>query len=422
MTENDNPIKDEASKTDASPKKPSEAANKNTAKSELKKKPAPSNWSKRVLIVFVIFFVGAAAAIYFMPVLKERLPFVANWIGENDPSGLAAVNAEMNNQQLEIDALSQKLTALEFSLGQLSSAGPTTLGADIEERLKLLEERMDAIPTETREIASSSPQDTSQSGRIDMLLSRMSQLEASFIPLSKNMIDAAQAEKERQALQNENASFSDKLSNIESRLESVEKIAAKDNSGILVNLKVGELKRKLLSGQPYQAELGALRNLVSKTSLTENLKITEALDYLSQSSAMGIPTPDQLSRQFDQLLPTLLGAEGIDENASWWQNTLNSIKNMITVRRTDQFSPADEGLDSLIARIERWLSSRDLRPIIDLMETLPAEMQQLLADWRSALERWLQSEDAIYDLETEVAESYLVDAPATPEVPAEAQL
>ena len=177
--------------------------------------------------------------------------------------------------------------------------------------------------------------DASQSNRIDMLLSRMSQLEASFIPLSKNMFDGAQAQKEREALQKDALNLNEKLALLENRLATVETQAARDNTGLLLNLKIAELKKKVVSGEVYEKELETVRTLIETGSLKANNIMLAAIEELEKTAQAGLVTPDQLKRSFNGFIPDLISASNIDTSASWWQNTLNKLQNMISVRRTE---------------------------------------------------------------------------------------
>ncbi len=410
-TEDKNPPEKVTVKPSSVKKEPT-AANSNKDNKKKTTGPTQPNWALRVLTVLLIFLTGAAASIYFMPSIKERLPFVANWIGEADNAELATLTQRVDAQQLQINTLTQQSTSLRNQLANVSTSPAT--GSDID--IAAIEARI----TSLEEISQSGPElaeeqtpavDTSQSARIDMLLSRMSQLEASFVPLSKNMVDAAQAEKERQSLQAENTTLSTKITDIESRLATVENIAAKDNAGLMINLKVAELKRKLISGQAYNQELEQLQNLIANSAHATNEKINAAIAHLSQNAMAGIETPSQLSNRFNELIPSLIASANIDEGGSWWQTTLNRLQNMITVRRTDNMSALEEGVDGMIAQIERWLQSEDLRSILAILETIPGAVQEMLQDWKADIENWLESQDAINDLETTVADVYLVNTP-----------
>lgn len=370
------------------------------------KNPSAVNWPLRMLMVLLLLIVGAGTSIYFMPALKERLPFVANWIGENEASGIAGVNQTLADQQQQIENLVRKSADQELALSQLSSEPRSVAGEGFERRLQTLEGMIE-IDAQNSSDQNATSQDTSQAARIDMLLSRMSQLEASFVPLSKNMLDTITAEKDRQELRSENIVVSGKISDLEARLTQVETIAAKDNTGLLLNLKIADLKRKLKSGTSYENELAAITDMVEKSTLKANARITNALSYLSDRAAEGVTTPDQLRKNFNELIPDILKQGNLTVDASWWETTLNTIKSMVTVRKTDGTSFNNAGLDGLIATIEQWLAGDDFKSVLDNLSALPDVVQLLLEEWKVEIERWSKSDDALNDLESIAAEDYL---------------
>ncbi len=371
-----------------------------------KKKEASSmtpNYALRVLLLLLLFLSGLITGIYFLPALQERLPFIAEWVGENDNTTLAGLNGKILEQQSAINDLTKIAADQERRLNQLSSSQNATLSDDIERRIGLLEENL-SIDTQEN-----TPNfDASQSNRIDMLLSRMSQLEASFIPLSKNMIDGAQAQKEREALQKDALNLNEKLALLENRLATVETQAARDNTGLLLNLKIAELKKKVVSGEVYEKELETVRTLIEAGSLKANNIMLSAIEELEKTAQAGLVTPDQLKRSFNGFIPELISASNMDTSASWWQNTLSKLQNMISVRRTETSTADNKSLDGLINDIESWLNTADFNSILQVVDTLPTALQELLTDWKTDVENWINGEEAIETLESTAAESYLV--------------
>ena len=371
-----------------------------------KKKEASSktpNYALRVLLLLLLFLSGLITGIYFLPALQERLPFIAEWVGENDNTTLAELNGKISEQQSAINDLTKIAADQERRLNQLSSSQNATLSDDIERRIGLLEENL-SIDTQEN-----TPNfNASQSNRIDMLLSRMSQLEASFIPLSKNMFDGAQAQKEREALQKDALNLNEKLALLENRLATVETQAARDNTGLLLNLKIAELKKKVVSGEVYEKELETVRTLIETGSLKANNIMLAAIEELEKTAQAGLVTPDQLKRSFNGFIPDLISASNIDTSASWWQNTLSKLQNMISVRRTETSTADNKSLDGMINDIESWLNTADFNSILQVVDTLPTALQELLTDWKADVENWINGEEAIETLESTAAESYLV--------------
>ena len=156
-----------------------------TIKATGPKKPGQVNWAMRVLLLLIIFLLGAGATLYFLPVLKERIPLLAQWVGSapsNDPAFAQ-----------EIDKLERRVARHEDEITVLKNAKTYPVSSEPD---PVLLERLDSLEQTVRQAKENkqrSTQDMSQSARIDMLLGRMSQLEASFVPLSKGLSDAQTA-------------------------------------------------------------------------------------------------------------------------------------------------------------------------------------------------------------------------------------
>lgn len=364
--------------------------------------------SFRILLILLIFIAGMALSLYLMPTLQERLPFVANWIGSENMGEFSTLDQRLDAQQSEITSLRERINELENNLDFSSANNEVIIPSDLEERITALETLVSEVQSASENAVVTTPIDTSQSGRIDMLLSRMSQLEASFVPLSQNMLDAGQAREERRQLSSETATLNEKLANLENRLSSVEQIAAKDNSGILLNLKIADLKRSFERGIPYAADMDAINRIINNSPLAENTDIANALSTLDLNSTSGITTIEKSMRVFNELIPEILKEEGKDPNASWVQNTLSALKNMITVRQTDMASPNASNLDNMISQIELYLSQRNPEAAVRVADDLPVTIKNMIAPWRSDLQLLIDGSNAIMLLEKNATESYLI--------------
>ncbi|HPF46053.1 MAG: hypothetical protein KDF58_03075 [Alphaproteobacteria bacterium] len=374
-----------------------------------KTKPKATNWSLRILGVILIFIFGALTSIYYMPALKQRLPFVARWVGENGNSDISLIQQHLNEQKIEIEALKTRTNDLETKLSQLPEGSETStneISSGLDLRLSELEQKLNSLPMQPENKAAPI-QDTSQSARIDMLLSRMSQLEASFVPLSQNMVDAARAEKERQSLLLQNKSLEEKTADLEKRLLAVEKIASKDNSGLLLNLRIADLKRRIIAGEAFVTELDAIRELASRNSLMSEQSFKQSFDILIENAPGGVKTPEQLRLSFNDLIPEILNTGGIDEQASWWQNTLTRIKNLITVRKTDGTSYDEKGLDVAINETETWLAGSSVKKALEAVEKMPYGSQVILEPWKQDAQNWVAVDNAVNMLATKAEDNYL---------------
>tara|TARA_B100001939_G_scaffold337455_1_gene341817 strand:- start:1309 stop:2703 length:1395 start_codon:yes stop_codon:yes gene_type:complete len=394
------------------------------------RKPRP-NWALRGLLLLVLFLAGAAVAIYFLPDISARLPVIDRWLarsgGAGTDQGLAAeeIRQKLAQQDQRLATLQDQFGKLELRLealeeksqsGQLSSVPDSTLQNEIpldnipvDDILARLEALEKAVETPAQ-----SETDLSQSARIDMLLSRMSQLEASFVPLSKGLIEARDAAEERQNLARETKSQAEWLAQLEGRLDRLERAAAREASDTWLAFRLSRLKDRVLAGQPYQETLTHFQEALGEGPLTQLPAVQDALDRLQRHAGEGVAPLDDLRRTFDTLVPTVLRAATHVENGSWWDRLLSRLRGLITVRDR---APKQGGVHETLLKIEQALAQKTPEHILDLIPSLPAEAKRALESWEDRLRVRLEAEAALANLENIIGESLFQPAPATPKAP-----
>ncbi len=358
------------------------------AEPEQSEKPNRANWSLRILLMIIVFLLGSGTALYFLPSLKERLPVLDKWVGVRPIPEPDTTIAD------RIAVLENRLAGQDRDIQALKDADNTPPGPD-----PLLLERLESL-----EVAKTQKDDISQAARIDMLLSRMSQLEASFVPLSKSLAEAQEMRLERTQLAEAAKTQAEQLNNIEYRLGKVEGFAARDNKGALVAFRIGELRRKVTSGAAYGAEIDALTAMVSQGSLALDDQITEALAWLNRHRD-GIVTHGKLRDQFADLIPTLIRTESSHKDDPWWTRAYNSTKNLIMVRKTD--NTAGKNLDNIIANAHKMMERLDLTQALALLKQLPDNIRETLNSWILQAEIYLQATDELSRIESLTAGYYL---------------
>ena len=164
-------------------------------------KKTGTNWSLRILMILIVFLAGSGAGIYFLPFLQERLPIITEWVGPSNqekadnsliPEKIAALEHRLELTEQELQALKSANQSLDGRINDLPQMTSIETDQTLLDRLDELEQfRLNAETTK---------KDGDTSARIDMLLGRMSQLESSFVPLSKGLSDAQDARLERKQM------------------------------------------------------------------------------------------------------------------------------------------------------------------------------------------------------------------------------
>lgn len=333
-----------------------------------------ANWAARGLVVLLLLIVGSALGLYF---LKDRIPAISGWAKPDDTRSAPL--------ESKISALQTRLDYQEKALGELEQRPlfPTELTG----RLDAVEARLNEQKTD---------KDMSQSARIDMLLARMSQLEASFVPLSKGLVEAGDAKRAQEKLTRQAEDQAALLADIDVRLKPLEDFAARDMSSALLGLYVSNLGEKLRRGQPFAAELSDIRALIAEGSLSSDAAFQEQLERLSRFAENGIATTHRLEQSFRDMIPGLLAAQNIPDDAGWWIKTLEGFKKLVRLRKTDDFDGRD--FDALIAKAEKSLSVFDLEKVLKIVKSLPKSVRILLEDWVLSVTNRLEAEDAVEKL------------------------
>lgn len=368
------------------------------------KKPRRASWTAWGLAIIMLFLAGAGTALYFLPFLKDRLPVISQWVGGDSRLApeIAALKARLDRQEAELQTLKTAKDAFDQRLRALSDT------AQAEPDSALLD-RLDRIEKAAARQAEKRPErkhtgDISQSARIDMLLGRMSQLEASFIPLSKGLSDAQDARQDRAQLAEKITTQSDRLDRVENRLLAVEKYAARDNNGALLAFRIGSLVRKIASGQAFGTEIAPVEAMVSRGSMALNEQLQDSIGWLDRHKD-GIRPPAQLRRQFDALIPALIRAKSAHADDPWWTRAYNSTRNLVIIRKTGTSGGTDP--DSLIAAARKKLADFDLKAALERVRQLPENMRKLLAAWTGQAEIYLQAKEQLERIESLTAGYYL---------------
>jgi len=379
------------------------------------------HWAVKTLILLVLFLLGAGSSLYFLPQIKDRLPFVANWVGSATTSSPVF--------QTRLDAYETRLRELEDLTRSLeqgrATAAPQT-GHDpalaiLVERLENLEEIAAKAASEDADQTTMANQENmaknmALSARIDMLLGRMSQLESSFVPLSRGLSDAQEARTERAELNRLSQKRAHLLEQVEGRLENLEAFMARDSSGALINFRLSQLRQNFTAGKSFILPLGRLEKLISKGALVNEAGLMENLRWL-ENHQQGLASKSRLREDFNQLIPALIRAKGSHENDPWWKAAYFGLRNLVTLRKTRQTAGentdeitgeiADETLDGVIITVEKHLQAGQLHAAVKTLKTRPEAARAPLKQWIDQAMRHLEAEEKITRMEDFITAFYL---------------
>lgn len=202
-------------------------------------------------------------------------------------------------------------------------------------------------------------------------------------------IDTSALEQRLTALEDRPATESTDLAPLTNRVEALEAVTTElvprltmletrrqmgaAGEGLIVA--VGQLQAALAGGRPYARELRAARALVAADTALADL-----LAPLEATAEAGLAGDIALRDKFRLLAPVVLRADRERPDATWTDQVLARMANVITLRRASGEVAGDDAA-SILARAEAGLLSGDLPRAVNEMESLPAHAAGPAKEW-----------------------------------------
>ena len=160
---------------------------------------------------------------------------------------------------------------------------------------------------------------------------------------------------------------------------------------------VAQIREAVFSGKLFDHEVETLNLLCRKDKkICENLN--EQIKVLSKYSKTGIPNLEQLKYSFAEKAgrAVTLGLKVTD--AGWVEKIFLKIREKIIWRKTDNFS--GDGVDAIIARAERDLSTGDVRKAVIQLSGLSEKPHSLMGKWLIDAQSYIEVKNALAQLQT----------------------
>lgn len=265
------------------------------------------------------------------------------------------------------EALNARLDALEATLAALPASPASDAGTAL--RLEALEALLadapDAMPA------------------LNAANLRLNRLESRIAALTEQAALPAEWESANAALASALAAATARLSELEAALS--RETGAEARLVALV-FAAGRLNTALSGPTPFARELAALGALVG-----DDAGLTDALTLLRPMSREGVQTLEGLRGRFPDTASAIVRASAVPEDASWVDETVAKLSQIVTVRRTDA-TLDPESRDGRLLEAEHALIAGDLAAAVDAMEGLPGEQA---AAWLAAARARLAADAAL---------------------------
>ena len=189
------------------------------------------------------------------------------------------------------------------------------------------------------------------------------------------------------------------INNLRKRLEIIESPspAGKNESrAAAVVLGVSQLRKTVLSGQPFSEELDSLRSMLVSES-----GIKASLVTLEKYGDEGVDTPFLLSKRFNKLVNDIIIVSKTEKEVEgWYNNFLQRIFSLASIRRIDG-KAASESIDSYLLQAEEHLKNTDLleakRVVVEIKSLFPM-VTEIVNPWLEAVDRRLLVERTVRSL------------------------
>lgn len=156
-------------------------------------------------------------------------------------------------------------------------------------------------------------------------------------------------------------------------------------------------------GLPFDAPWLALVAAAGTVSPDLAVTLDDVAPLMLPWRTQGLPRLSQLETGFAEAAKAaLVASQPVGE--SWWQQSLNHLKGLVVVRRTDAAVPMDEiSVEATLARAQSRLQAGDLAAAIDLVASLTGAPAEVMAKWLEGARARLRADVLAIILSAQVA-------------------
>lgn len=295
---------------------------------------------------------------------------------------------EAATQRADIDRIETHLRS-EMSTAVVKAADEQL--ATIKSQVSALAERVDQIPDR----ASAKETEAAMAllaEKVDGLTERIATLEKSRAAAQTSGTEAAQAASDvakRNA--EELATLKERLDRLESK-QAAEAPAERERKQALV-VAVGQLREALTDSKPFTDELDTVTKLGGDT-------VREMTAAIAPFADSGIPTADQLKRQFQDVEKKILAAAATPQKGDWIDKAISQATSVVTVRKV---GPVEgDTPEAICSRAEARLKADDLQGAVDELAALKDAPAAAAEAWLKQARARLASRSVMRDLQNHV--------------------
>ncbi|MDB5396572.1 MAG: hypothetical protein JWM91_4078 [Rhodospirillales bacterium] len=344
-----------------------------------------------ILVAAGVVAAGYGAWQFYLQPLKVKVAAL-----EARPGGAASDELVRRVAKLESDIAQSASTLASAPTPGVQASGGTGGDADQLAALESQVAELKAGSAHTEQLAKSLSDLQVAAGGRELLVQSIRDIQSSTA--------ATQGEVER--LSSQVAAFGGRLDQVDAAVADKRQQALRAEAIVLA---VGQLRAKLATSKPFAKEIGVLRAMVGGDA-----DMVAALDQIQPFADAGVPSVDDLAKDFARMAPVLVRSAVVGDGQSWWRQALYHVETVISIRRVGE-NTAGDSTDAIVARAEGKVDDGDLPGAVSALQALSTLPAQMASSWIGDAQHRIAADAAETEL-TRIAIGHVAtgNAPAAP--------
>ncbi|PPC80564.1 MAG: hypothetical protein CTY39_11170, partial [Hyphomicrobium sp.] len=169
-------------------------------------------------------------------------------------------------------------------------------------------------------------------------------------------------------------------------------------------LELQNLKRALNNGQSYSAEFEDVQKAAGS-----NIDLSSLAKFKDQ----GVPSPDELAKEFRAAAYAAIDSETEPEDASVVDRLIAGAKSVVRVRKINH-TPDDKTTEAIVGRIENALKEGQLSDALTQAQDLSPKAQDALQPFLNKIAARVSIDTAVAAIEAQLKSSLSSSSATTP--------
>lgn len=273
------------------------------------------------------------------PQTDPRIAALEKRLADASESSQATINTLTQRFSTLQNDFNARLEAANEAVAALKAQAPATVPdlTDFKAQLDALNARVESLGSGAGEAA-----DTALSGDVEAMRQGLADLSGKL------------------------GTLEDKVGTADSKIAelSAEAQKAPELPAVQLPLLLSSLESAFDSGRPFATELEGLKAIVPGAVVPTSL---------SERAAQGLTRPDEVTRQFEAVLPDMLAATPGKPDADWTEAGLDWLKSMLAFRPAGEISGTTP--EAIASQLEAAVARRDYGAATALLSALPEPMR-----------------------------------------------